>query len=142
MKSLVSFGMLFAALGAVGVEAQQRRSGSQVVTIVGCVEPETEYRKRVSAGRGGVLGTGIEAQDEFVLTQAREPEAGSTSAFTVYSMTGRLEKEMRKAVGRRIEVLGFLENPDASQDPTDVEKLPRINVNVWRPSNEVCTPAR
>ena len=114
-----------------------------VATLVGCVEREADYRARVNEGKGGALGTGIGVDNEYVLTDVRTPEGVATNAevgtsgiAAVYSVTGRLEKELKPSVGRMVQVLGFVENPGAAG--THVPDLPRIDVNAWRAINEPC----
>lgn len=131
---------LAAAASPVAAQQAARRSSSSVMTLIGCVELESDYRKRVGAGRGGVLGTGIEAGDEYVLTGVTSaPGEGSGAVAQVYSVSGRLEKELKRSIGRQIEVVGFVENPQtASADRKDVADLPRVNVNVWHPVADFC----
>jgi hypothetical protein len=128
---------------AAGQQPQARRSSSEVLTLIGCVEPEADYRKRVNDGKGGALGTGIGVENEYVLTDVRSAEAaaanaevGTSGTAAVYGITGRLEKELKQSVGRQIEVVGFVEN--AAARGSEVTDLPRINVNVWHPVANIC----
>ena len=131
---------------ASGQRAPQRQTathGRTVATLVGCVEREVDYRKRVNDGKGGVLGTGAGVDNEYVLTDVRTPEGVATNAevgtsgiAAVYGVTGRLEQELKPSVGRMVQVLGFIENPGAAG--SDVSDLPRIDVNVWHPINDPC----
>jgi hypothetical protein len=114
-----------------------------VATLVGCVEREADYRKRVNDGKGGALGTGAGVDNEYVLTDVRTPEGlaanaevGTSGVAAVYGVTGRLEKELKPSVGRMVQVLGFIENPTAAG--SEVSDLPRINVNAWHPINDAC----
>jgi hypothetical protein len=122
------------------------RNSNEVVTLVGCVEPEAAYRKRVNDGKGGALGTGLGVENEYVLTDVRTPEAiaknaevGTAGTASVYGVTGRLEKELKESVGHAIEVVGFVENAGAAG--SEVTDLPRVKVNVWHPVSNTC-PAR
>lgn len=128
---------------ALGQQQAPRRSATQVATLVGCVEREADYRKRVNDGKGGALGTGIGVDNEYVLTDVRSAEAieknqevGTNGVAAVYSVTGRLEKELKAQVGRPVEVLGFIEQ--AGAHGSEVTDLPRINVNVWHPAAGTC----
>ena len=47
------------------------------MTLVGCIQREADYRQSRGAGRGGVVGTGVGAGNEFILIEAA---AGGTSA--------------------------------------------------------------
>jgi len=89
------------------------------VTLVGCVQRETDFRKATDAGRGGVAGTGLGRGNEFVLVNAAKltpgatpPSAtgqcGPTTAGEAYELTGSREKELEKYVGRRVEITGTL----------------------------------
>lgn len=128
---------------ALGQQQAQRRTSTEVVTLVGCVEREADYRKRVNDGKGGALGTGVGVDNEYVLTDvrtadaiAKNQEVGTNGAAAVYSVTGRLEKELKASVGQPVEVLGFVER--AGANGSDVSDLPKINVNVWHPAAGVC----
>jgi hypothetical protein len=63
-----------------------RAATAQQITIVGCVQREAEYREAHAGGRGGTLGTGVGAGNEFVLTNAM-PGSASASASTAPSGT-------------------------------------------------------
>ena len=124
------------------------------VVLVGCVELESDYRKRMSAGRGGALGTGAGAGDEFVITNvrpasgevgtsgSRKPDApGAGSGGGIYTLTGSQEKNLKREVGRQIEVVGKLET--AGKESTgaelkDISDLPRINIDTWHPVRDYC----
>jgi len=84
----------------------------QQVTLVGCVQREADYRKAQDKGRGGVAGTGIGVEDEFVLTSASmatqglKPEA--TVPDTTFELTGENEEKAKEFVGKRVEIMGKL----------------------------------
>ena len=139
---------------------QGRRIGAPApqVTLIGCVEFEQDYRKRMEAGRGGVLGSGAGANDEFVLTNARPADDGPPAAGArgrgaasgmgagggVYTMTGPQEKNLKRDVGRQVEVVGAIENlgkPSTGADLTDISDLPRIAISAWHPVGDFC-PAK
>ena len=158
----------------IGVETQSasqtaQRQGSPVgqaapaagteVTLVGCVEFEQDYRKRMVAGRGGVLGSGVGATDEFVLTNVRPADAAHAAAGTsgargnkpelgagggVYTLTGDQEKNLKRDVGRQVEVVGKIENAgkrSTGADVTDISDLPRIAISTWHTVGDFC-PAK
>jgi hypothetical protein len=165
----------------IGVETQSasqtaQRQGSAVgqavpavgteVALVGCVEFEQDYRKRMSAGRGGVLGSGANAGDEFVLTNVRPADAAHAAAATsgatggrnaaagskpalgagggVYTLTGDQEKNLKRDVGRQVEVVGKIENAgkrSTGADITDISDLPRIAISTWHTVADFC-PAK
>ncbi len=115
------------------VAAQAPASGNEV-TLIGCVELERDYRARKAAGAGGTRGSGVGVGNEFVLSNARPlQERGRAGGSAVpagdYEITGRLEKDFLRHVGRQVEVIGLLEKGD----PID-----RINVTLWHPVGDYC----
>ena len=83
--------------------------GERQVTVTGCVERETDYRKAHDKGRGGVAGTGVGAGDEFVLTNVSMADAKKSGSETnAYELTGANEKMAAGHVGHRVEVSGML----------------------------------
>jgi hypothetical protein len=144
-------GLMMAMALNPAIAGGQQRSGQSrpdahrrsVATLVGCVEREADYRTRVDDGKGGSLGTGIGVDNEYVLTDVRTPEGiaanaevGTSGVAAVYSVTGRLEKELKPSIGHMVQVLGFVEHPAAAG--SDVSDLPRINVDAWHPINDPC----
>jgi hypothetical protein len=117
--------------------AQAMREGE--VTLIGCVELERDYRARKESGRGGALGSGVGVGNEFVLTNAkavpaggRRGQAAGTGGGEDYQLTGKLEKDFLRHVGRQVEVIGIIEK-DAS--------MPKVNVSLWHPVGDYC-PAK
>jgi hypothetical protein len=165
MAAAAALALGTAVASADGAQAA-RRQGEPVktnaaapkdVTLIGCVEFEQDYRKRMAAGRGGVLGSGVGATDEFVLTNVRPAaEVGTSgrrgSAGTtmpgagggVYSLTGPQEKNLKRDVGRQVEVVGVIENagkPSTGSELTDISDLPRVAISTWHPVGDFC-PAK
>lgn len=101
-------------------------TADQKVTVTGCVQRETDYRRARDAGRGGVAGTGIGAGNEFVLVNASMSPAsgspatpgaaggkptgtaGAAAAGAAYELTGANEGQAAQHVGRRVEIAGVL----------------------------------
>ena len=108
------------------------------ITLVGCVEMEKDYRARKDAGRGGVLGSGVGVGNEFVLTNARPAPgrrgAAAAGAATDYEVTGRLERDFLRHVGRQVEVVGTIEK--------NADGLDRIDVALWHPVSDYCPSAK
>jgi hypothetical protein len=125
------------------------------VALVGCVMREADYRKMHDAGRGGVLGSGVGAGNEFVLLNAltlsedeakrraaarsakqKMPASVGTSgaAGKTYSLSGATEKNMISDINRMVEVVGRMENPDA--------EMPTIVMSVWHPVGDYCPATR
>jgi hypothetical protein len=69
-----------------------QQSQKQQITAVGCIEREADYRQRHQMGRGGTMGSGMGAGNEFVLvnaTMGREmTSAGTPSGTTAGAPTG------------------------------------------------------
>jgi hypothetical protein len=82
------------------------------VTMVGCLERETDYRTRMNAGKGGTLGTGAGLGNEFVLVTGERCSSGTGEAF---ELTGNREKELEPFVGFTVEITGQLK--PAKMDP-------------------------
>lgn len=74
------------------------------ITVAGCVQKETDYRKANDKGRAGVAGTGIGADNEFVLINVKSASEGSAA----YELTGENEKLAAAHVGHRVEITGTL----------------------------------
>jgi hypothetical protein len=138
MKSYLKWtGMsLLAVLPALSAAAQTQpgpREGE--VSLIGCVEFERDYKARKESGRaGGGVGVG----NEFVLSSAkpvsRRGQAASAGvAAGDYNISGKLEKDMLRYVGRQIEVIGVIENAGAP--------MATVNVTLWHPVGDYC-PAK
>src|SRR5262245_46438055 len=91
--------------------AAMNQSG-QRVTLIGCIQRESDYRQARDQGKGGVVGTGVGVGDEFVLTNASASTQGLKSeaapADTAYELTGSNESKAKDFVGKRVEVTGTL----------------------------------
>jgi hypothetical protein len=145
--SLVAFGGVTAALPHSALAQEPTRRASDIVTVLGCVQKETEYRKGIDDGKGGTLGSGAGAGNEFVLRSARiaspdtlKPKPTSGRQFEeIYSVTGNLEREMTRAVGQYVAVSGYVEV--AKSDGTDrMKDLPRLNALGWHIVSDGCHP--
>ena len=151
MKRLVGGGTCVAAVFAMGIvalaqtpsqtpsqpqspttgsqsSAQRGSTSDQTVTISGCVQREADYRSAQNLGKGGAVGTGAGAGNEFVLIDASSSSASSTgtsatgasspgtsSAGTAgtaggskmaYELTGSNEGQVASFVGKRVEITG------------------------------------
>ena len=78
----VALGLLLQLGISLFAQAQSGQRGTTAkpadqVAVIGCVEFEKDYRQRMAAGRGGALGSGVGAADEFVLTNVRPAEVGT-----------------------------------------------------------------
>lgn len=121
--------------GAPAQASQERTGTEQQVTVTGCIQRESDYRKARDAGRGGAAGTGVGAGNEFVLANASTATsagttgtpagaatgtAGATAPSTAYELTGPNESKAAQHVGRRVEIAGKLKPAEvaASGKPT------------------------
>ena len=133
-----------------GARSSRRRNetAEKEVRIVGCVQWEKDYRKERNEGRGGAIGTGIGAGNEFVLTFAQlqvteEPGASivtpemARESPTTYSITGDREKELGRRIGQQVEVIGMLEDAGKA-DSERFGDLPRIKMTAWVPIKDSC----
>jgi hypothetical protein len=91
------------AASSAAAASQERSAPGQQVTVTGCVQRETDYRRAHDAGRGGVAGTGVGAGNEFVLVNA---STTGSAAAAAYELTGANESKAGQYVGRRVEISG------------------------------------
>lgn len=106
--------------------AQPPAGGS--IMVAGCVQRETDYRRAHSKGKGGAVGTGVGADNEYVLVAASiVPAAGAATPTTpqeatgttgaagtdAYEMTGPNESQLAQYVGKRVEITGKVKSVQA-----------------------------
>jgi hypothetical protein len=143
-------------------------AGGLVVTVIGCVQPETSVIK----GNPMTSATGM--GDEFVLTNSKlskgtsamdepttptEPTtappvgtSGSPSNFgRVYRVTGDKENDLKQYVGQRVQISGaFKKDEDAKNELSAVgtsgrsgdltrENTPEITIIAVKPTAGSCT---
>ena len=99
------------------------QSGSPI-TLVGCIQRESDYRRANDSGRGGVAATGVGLGNEFVLVNASAAGTGSTTNATAdcsaatggeaYELTGKGEGDLEQYVGKRVELSGMLKHADTN----------------------------
>jgi hypothetical protein len=151
-----------ALLIAVPVAAQQTRTpqsqnpnpNRSEVTLVGCVEPERDYRNRFGAAKGGPLGTTVGQADEFVLSSAK-PAPANGAALTRkeavatagesgdYELTGKPEADLKQVIGRQIEVIGVVQPFDVHESAKDSrDRLPRLMITSWHRVGDSCATAK
>jgi hypothetical protein len=82
------------------------------ISLVGCIQRETEYRRENNSGKGGFLGFGGGLGDEYVLIHASR---GADGAFgdcstagggEAYELTGSVEEDLEPFVGQRVAIAG------------------------------------
>lgn len=101
VQVLVTAAILAGTPVQAGPPSEQTRTkqGDEQVTVSGCVQREADYRRARDKGRGGVAGTGLGVENEYVL---------NVSAKTSYELTGANEKLAGPHVGHRVEISGTL----------------------------------
>jgi len=109
----------FAVLTLVTPGNAQYEAPERPITLVGCVQQESEYRRHHARGPGGPLQSGLGRGNDYVLVDAIEIQpgqalpAGTDLSCTAslggraYEMKGSNESSLRAFVGRRIEVTGI-----------------------------------
>jgi hypothetical protein len=142
--------MALVLAGAGSVAAAQTKPSiakPDEVAVIGCLELERDYRARMGRGGGGLLGIGGGKDDEFVLTDSRPATVaahtarGRIAGGGVYSLTGNREKELTRDIGRRVEIVGVLENAGKAStgaDARDVGTLPRLVIKTWHTVADFC----
>jgi len=133
-KPVVFAAFLVLGLAAIPAPAQEPIITSQSeVTVVGCVEREQAYRTRVQ-----MISSSIVSKDDLVLSNAT-PLTGSATPKEIsgdFSLTGILESQLRGDVGRRVQIVGFVEDMAAHTTPQNdaVATLRKLFVKIWQPA--------
>lgn len=86
------------------------------ITVVGCVQRESDYRRQNDTGQGGVVGTGIGIGNEYVLVDSAGDCATLAPGAAAYELTGKGEPELKAFVGRRVEVTGIMKSAGLTVD--------------------------
>ena len=128
-------------------------AAARQVTITGCVQSEADYRKANNLGRGGAVGTGVGAGDEFVIVNAANAPAKTTtpaepapagtagSVASAYEATGSGEGQLKQHAGKRVEITGTVKaaaqttagQPTGGADPMARDlKLPELEITSVR----------
>jgi hypothetical protein len=98
------------------------RAEETSISLVGCVQRETEYRRQNNSGKGGFLGFGGGLGDEYVLVNASRGGNGAFGDCTTatggeaYELTGSAEGDLETLVGQRVAIVGT--RKEAELDPT------------------------
>jgi hypothetical protein len=153
---LVGAAAAFAMIGLPVAAQQQTKTATgagnkgATLTLIGCVQPEKDYRAELHAKKGGPLGSGLGQGNEYVLVEAKpaptagdrqtRQEAVATSGQAGdYMLTGKTEDELKAAIGRQVEVVGTLQpfrgNTSAAEDR---DRLPRLAITTWHPVQDYC----
>jgi hypothetical protein len=133
-----------AIAGAVGgplLAQASKEAENGRVTLVGCIEMEKDYRARLHASRGGVLNTGLGEGKDFVLSNST-PAPGAKGGKAVagdYSLSGKLEPELVRQIGKQVEIVGTVKPFSAPRSAeADRDQLPKLVVELWHPFSDFC----
>ena len=111
------------------------------ITVVGCLQRESDYRRQNDSGKGGVLGTGLGRGNEYVLVDSAGDCGKLAPGAAAYELTGDGERDLEAFVGRRVEITGMLKGGDLTVDgraegggdPLGQDlKLREVNVSSFR----------
>src|SRR5262245_4956314 len=116
LVSTTAFAQTPASTTASTTTAQDRESPATHVTLIGCVQKESDYRREHNLRRGGRLQTGLGAGDEYMLINATRVSPGSPASSSAdctsagsgeaFEITGGQEEKFKAFVGKRVEVSG------------------------------------
>ena len=147
-----AFALILPALAA-GQEANAPAAKAGEVTVIGCLQREADFRS-ITRGRGGVPGSGVGVAGAYVLSGAlpsdtsrnsrMRPRAanqgdtahpvGTSGTGTHYNLTGTLDENRLRDVGRLVEIVGTVEQPASS------DALPRLTITAWHSVGDLCPP--
>ena len=152
-----SIAVITVAACMVGISAFAQSSSKaqkQSMTLAGCLMGESEYRK--AHGLGKSYFGNLDMSDEFVLVNASEPSGAAASQGSTpctetangkaYRLTGKMEKQLKRFVGHRMEITGsFEETRDAkiAAGEKDAKLPPEIVIASFReaPGAVVAAPS-
>jgi hypothetical protein len=116
MNIRVACGLAAAALssllGTQAYAADEVTAEETPISLVGCIQRETEYRRQNNSGKGGFLGFGGGLGDEYVLVNASRGADGAFGDCTTatggeaYELTGSGEGDFEAFVGQRVAISG------------------------------------
>ena len=97
-------------------DAVKYKQPAMDVTVIGCVQKETDYRRNHDLGKGGPIGFGSGLGDEYVLINATRvntanpdiPIADCSAETTgeAFELTGGGEKDIKPFLGHFVEING------------------------------------
>src|SRR5687767_12195021 len=116
MKTGVACGLAVAALSSLigpAAYADDLTAEATPISLVGCIQRETEYRRQNNSGKGGFLGFGGGLGDEYVLVNASRGANGvfgdctTATGGEAYELTGDGEEDLERFVGQRVAIAGI-----------------------------------
>jgi hypothetical protein len=136
-------------------------ASAEQVTLIGCVQNESDFRKAKGMDKGGAAGSGIGAGNEFVIVDASKSAAGaatspadapagtSGAAGEAYEASGSGEGDLKQYVGKRVEITGKIKRaersatgaPTGGMDPAGRDlQLQEIDIASVKPATGECKP--
>ena len=117
MKTGIACGLAVAALSSlVGPAAyadDDLTAEATPISLVGCIQRETDYRRQNNSGKGGFLGFGGGLGNEYVLVNASRGADGvfgdctNAAGGEAYELTGSAEGDLKQFVGQRVAIAGI-----------------------------------
>ena len=96
--------------------AREIEAEDSPITVVGCLQRESDYRRQNDSGKGGVLGTGLGRGNEYVLVDSAGDCGKVAPGAAAYELTGEGERDLEAFVGSRVEITGILKGGDLTVD--------------------------
>ena len=124
MNMRIAFGLAAAAASLLGTQAyadDDVTAEETSISLVGCIQRETDYRRQNNSGKGGFLGFGGGLGDEYVLVHASRGADGAfgdcatATGGEAYELTGSGEGDLEPFVGQRVAIAGT--RKEAELDP-------------------------
>ena len=129
-KLVVFAAGLVLVLAALPAPAQEPVITSQSeVTLLGCVERESDYRARLNTPPGSATENDVVLTDAVADGSPAPPELAGD-----YSLTGVLEPQLLNDVGQRVKIVGFIEDMAVHVTPRNTTTLRRLFIKVWQPA--------
>ena len=89
--TVLMFAMAASAKPTGQASGDARHQEKTQITLVGCLQRETDYRKEHHSGRGGPVATGLGLKNEYVLVNAYPADSAkyAASCFGLKVCSGR-----------------------------------------------------
>ena len=154
MKTGVACGLAVAALSSLigpAAYADDLTAEATPISLVGCIQRETEYRRQNNSGKGGFLGFGGGLGNEYVLVNASRGADGvfgdctTATGGEAYELTGSGESDLDDFVGQRVAIAGIRKEaevdvetgqPTGGRQAGDDLRLFEVDVESFRPLGE------
>ena len=139
------------SLAGAPAYADDLKAEATPISVVGCIQPETEYRRQNNSGKGGFLGFGGGLGNEYVLVNASRGADGvfgdctAAAGGEAYELTGSAESDLQAFVGQRVAIAGTRKEaeidvetgqPTGGRQAGDDLRLFEVDVASFRPLPE------